>query len=59
MAFVRDNGITMGDVCIFELVGKCKMYVHISGSGRIGLENQSMKALCLPSCSPTVNNSSL
>ncbi|KAK6245308.1 hypothetical protein SCA6_008398 [Theobroma cacao] len=40
MAFVRDNDIKMGDICIFELVNKCEMYVHISGSGRKGLDHQ-------------------
>lgn len=30
MAFVRDNGIQMGDICIFELVGRCEMRVHIT-----------------------------
>lgn len=44
MAFVRDNDIQMGDICIFELIGKCQMLVHISGSGNNGLEYQSGKA---------------
>ncbi|KAI8548755.1 hypothetical protein RHMOL_Rhmol07G0298400 [Rhododendron molle] len=44
MAFVRDNDIQMGDICIFELVGKCQMLVHISGGGNNGLEYQSGKA---------------
>lgn len=30
MAFVRDNDIQMGDICIFELIGKCEMRVHVS-----------------------------
>lgn len=34
MAFVRDNGIQMGDICIFELIGRCEMRVHISGVGK-------------------------
>ncbi|KAI3684778.1 hypothetical protein L6452_34004 [Arctium lappa] len=34
MAFVRDNGIQLGDICIFELVGRCEMRVHISGVGK-------------------------
>ncbi|KAJ9186677.1 hypothetical protein P3X46_002223 [Hevea brasiliensis] len=38
MAFVRDNDIKMGDVCIFELVSKCEMLVHISGVGGKALQ---------------------
>nr|XP_043636926.1 B3 domain-containing protein Os01g0723500-like [Erigeron canadensis] len=34
MAFVRDNGIQMGDICIFELIGRCEMRVHISSAGK-------------------------
>lgn len=42
MAFVRDNNIQMGDVCIFELVGKSEMRVHISSTyGRIEQKYQS------------------
>ncbi|CAK9178589.1 unnamed protein product [Ilex paraguariensis] len=41
MAFVRDNDLQMGDICIFELVGKCTMRVHISGLGKKGLEAAS------------------
>ncbi|GFP96558.1 B3 domain-containing protein os01g0723500 [Phtheirospermum japonicum] len=37
MAFVRDNDVQMGDICIFELVGKCEMRVHICGIGKKGL----------------------
>ncbi|KDP38416.1 hypothetical protein JCGZ_04341 [Jatropha curcas] len=33
MAFVRENDVKMGDICIFELVSKCEMLVHISGVG--------------------------
>jgi len=44
MAFVRDNDIQIGDICIFELIGKCQMLVHISGAGNNGLEYQSGKA---------------
>ncbi|XVF36204.1 hypothetical protein REPUB_Repub19eG0038100 [Reevesia pubescens] len=40
MAFVRDNDIKMGDICIFELVNKCELRVHISGAGRKGLDYQ-------------------
>ncbi|XVE69981.1 hypothetical protein DITRI_Ditri10aG0034900 [Diplodiscus trichospermus] len=38
MAFVRDNDIKMGDICIFELVNRCEMRVHISGAGRKELD---------------------
>ncbi|KAJ9166166.1 hypothetical protein P3X46_020950 [Hevea brasiliensis] len=41
MAFVRDNDIKMGDVCIFELVSKCEMLVHISGVGGKALQPPS------------------
>ncbi|KAI3770018.1 hypothetical protein L6452_01138 [Arctium lappa] len=34
MAFVRDNGIQMGDICIFELVGICEMRVHVPSVGK-------------------------
>ena len=34
MAFVRGNDLKLGDVCIFELVGKCELRVHISRVGR-------------------------
>ncbi|XP_073134230.1 B3 domain-containing protein Os01g0723500-like isoform X2 [Henckelia pumila] len=37
MAFVRDNDIQIGDICIFELTGKCEMRVHICGIGKKGL----------------------
>ncbi|WCJ35345.1 B3 domain-containing protein Os12g0592300 [Euphorbia peplus] len=33
MAFVRDNNVKMGDICIFELVSTYEMVVHISGVG--------------------------
>lgn len=38
MAFVRGNDINMGDICIFELVGKCELRVLILGDGREGLK---------------------
>lgn len=41
MAFVRDNDIQMGDICIFELIGKCEMRVHICGIGKKGLNYHS------------------
>ncbi|PWA60097.1 B3 DNA binding domain-containing protein [Artemisia annua] len=34
IAFVRDNGIQMGDICIFELIGRCEMRVHVSRFGK-------------------------
>ena len=37
MAFVRDNGINLGDKCIFELVSNFVMKVYISGVGKEGL----------------------
>ncbi|OMO74911.1 hypothetical protein COLO4_26426 [Corchorus olitorius] len=40
MAFVRDNDIKMGDICIFELVNQYEMRVHVSGPGRKGLDYQ-------------------
>lgn len=38
IAFVRDNNIKMGDICIFELIGKCELRVHICGIGKTGLD---------------------
>ncbi|KAE8100598.1 hypothetical protein FH972_018483 [Carpinus fangiana] len=40
MAFVRGNDVKIGDICIFELVGKCEMLVHISWNGKKGLDHQ-------------------
>lgn len=40
-AFVRENDIQMGDICIFELVGKCEMRVHICAIGKNGLDYQN------------------
>ncbi|KZV45208.1 hypothetical protein F511_11808 [Dorcoceras hygrometricum] len=37
MAFVRDNDIQIGDICIFELTGKCEMRVHVCAIGKKGL----------------------
>lgn len=34
LSFVRGNGIKIGDICIFELVGKLEMRVHISEDGK-------------------------
>ncbi|KAA8528581.1 hypothetical protein F0562_035936 [Nyssa sinensis] len=38
MAFVRDNNVDIGDVCIFELVNKYEMRVHILRVGKEGLD---------------------
>lgn len=43
MTFVRDNNIQMGDICIFELIGKYKMRVHISGIGKNELDYLNTK----------------
>lgn len=40
MSFVRDNHIKLGHVCIFELVSKSEMRVHISGAGRDAPDNE-------------------
>ena len=40
MAFVRDNNINMGDVCIFELVGKCELRVYILRVGSVKMVKQ-------------------
>lgn len=37
MAFVPANDIKIGDICIFELVCKCKLCVHIFRDGKGGL----------------------
>lgn len=44
MAFVRDNDVKMGDICMFELVSKCEMRVHISGVGQKALDHQCGKS---------------
>ncbi|KAG9150364.1 hypothetical protein Leryth_014554 [Lithospermum erythrorhizon] len=44
MAFVRDNLIQLGDICIFELVGRCEMRVHVCSIGSKGLEYLSGRA---------------
>ncbi|XP_054799393.1 B3 domain-containing protein Os01g0723500-like isoform X2 [Prosopis cineraria] len=38
MAFVRDNNIKVGDICIFELVHECELRVRIVGIGRDGID---------------------
>ena len=45
MAFVRGNNLKMGDICIFELVRKCEMRVHILGAGKESIDGQSGKAM--------------
>ncbi|XP_004291931.1 PREDICTED: B3 domain-containing protein Os11g0197600-like [Fragaria vesca subsp. vesca] len=44
MAFVRGNNINIGDICIFELVGKREMRVHISGADKNGFDHQAGEA---------------
>lgn len=39
MAFVHNNGIKLGDTCIFELVGTSELLVHIIGAARKGLDD--------------------
>lgn len=46
MSFVRDNGIQMGDICIFELVGKCELLVHVTGVGKKGFDLSSEVTTC-------------
>lgn len=41
MAFVRENCIEVGDICIFELVGRCEMRVHVCSIGNKGLKYRS------------------
>ncbi|WJX15835.1 hypothetical protein P8452_05934 [Trifolium repens] len=41
MAFVRDNDLKVGDVCIFELVSHYVMQVYISGVGKEGFDYQN------------------
>lgn len=44
MAFVRGNDVHFGDICIFELIGKCEMRVHISGVGKKEPDDQGGEA---------------
>ncbi|KAJ8771571.1 hypothetical protein K2173_026748 [Erythroxylum novogranatense] len=44
MAFARDNGLQIGDICMFELVSKYEMCVHISGAGRKSFGDQSLRS---------------
>ncbi|XP_022976045.1 B3 domain-containing protein Os11g0197600-like [Cucurbita maxima] len=46
MSFVRDNGIQMEDICIFELIGKCELLVHITGVGKNGFDLSSEVTTC-------------
>jgi hypothetical protein len=41
MAFVRDNDLKVGDVCIFELVSHYVMQVYISGVGKEDFNHQN------------------
>ncbi|KAK6938732.1 B3 DNA binding domain [Dillenia turbinata] len=43
MGFVRGNDIKVGDTCIFELVGKCEMCVHVFEAGKKALDHQNGK----------------
>lgn len=43
MAFVRGNDISMGDICVFELVRDCELRVHIFRVGKEISEDQSGK----------------
>ncbi|PNY13400.1 B3 domain-containing protein [Trifolium pratense] len=40
--FVRGNDIKLGDVCIFELIGKCELRVRIAEVGKDGLEDSQI-----------------
>lgn len=51
LAFVRNNEIKMGDICIFELVGKCEMCVHLFQLGKQDdLDSSNGKAVCNELC---------
>lgn len=41
MAFIRDNGINLGDTCIFELVSNFVMQIYIFGVENEGLDDQN------------------
>ncbi|XP_028757660.1 B3 domain-containing protein Os01g0723500 [Neltuma alba] len=43
MAFVRDNNIKVGDICIFELVHERELRVRIVGVGKDGIDCQGGK----------------
>lgn len=44
-AFVRENDIQIGDICIFELIGKYEMRVHICANGIIANESAIVASL--------------
>lgn len=44
MAFVRENGINLGDTCVFELVGKEELQVHIFKNKQRALESLNTEA---------------
>lgn len=46
MAFVRDNNIMVGDICIFELVNECELRVRIVGVEKDGIDCQEEKVAC-------------
>ncbi|KAA0057171.1 hypothetical protein IC582_007543 [Cucumis melo] len=56
MSFVRDNGIQMGDICIFELVGKCELFVHVTGAGKKGFESSEATTCSELAIVPTTSN---
>lgn len=43
MAFVRNNDIKIGDICIFELMHEYEFRVHVLGVGKEGVDCQSGK----------------
>lgn len=55
MAFVRANGIELEDVCVFELVRKCEMRVHILGAAQGRPDCQSVKNFDLVRCQEYCN----
>lgn len=44
MAFVRENDVNLGDTCVFELVGKEELQVHIFKNGQRALESRNSDA---------------
>ena len=41
LSFVRDNNIDLGDTCIFELVRKCELRVHVLKAEKEGSDYSS------------------
>lgn len=41
LAFVRDNNLDLGDICIFELVHKCELRVRILRVEKEGVNDHS------------------